>query len=102
MPTPQYILAIDLGTSGPKVALVAADGRLAARAVRAVPTQTIPPHGSEQDADLIWQAVLSAAQEVLHTADVPRSAVHGIICDSHYFSLIPLQEWYLSHHHQQY
>jgi len=86
----QYMLAIDLGTTGPKVALVAEDGRLVARAVRPVKTQVIPPDGAEQDPDEIWHAVLDAAKEVLHVSDVARDAVRGIVCDSHYFSLVPV------------
>ena len=90
MSAPTCILAIDLGTSGPKVALVADDGRLVARAVRPVKTRQLPGDGAEQDAEEIWRAVVEAARETLRAADVPRDAVRGIVCDSHYFSLVPV------------
>ncbi len=90
MTATRYMLAIDLGTSGPKVALVGEDGRLAARAVRRVPTQVVPGGGAEQDAAEIWRAVLDASSQTLAQADVPRDAVIGVVCDSHYFSLIPV------------
>ncbi|MDJ0786488.1 MAG: FGGY-family carbohydrate kinase [Myxococcota bacterium] len=90
MSTTPHILAIDLGTSGPKVALVAADGRLVARSVRPVRTNEIPGGGAEQDPDEIWNAVLAAARETLRAADLPPDAIRGVICDSHYFSLVPV------------
>lgn len=85
-----HVLAIDLGTSGPKVALVAEDGRMVARAKRSVKTQVVAPNGAEQSADEIWSAVVDASKEVLDVADVPRESVLGIVCDSHFFSLIPV------------
>jgi len=84
------MLAIDLGTSGPKVALVADDGRLVARAVRPVETTIIAPCGAEQDPERMWRAVLDASKEVLRMAGVAREAIRGIVCDGHYFSLIPV------------
>ncbi len=90
MSTSTHILAIDLGTSGPKVALVADDGRLVSRAVRPVRTRQLPGNGAEQDPDEIWSAVVEAAREALHAAEVPPDTVRGVICDSHYFSLVPV------------
>jgi xylulokinase len=84
------ILSIDLGTSGPKVALVSEDGDLVASATRAVHTHLLPGNGAEQDANAIWAAVVSAAKQVLHDAGSRRSAVAGITCDSQYFSIVPV------------
>lgn len=85
-----YILSIDLGTGGPKVALVGERGEIAASATRAVQTHLLPPDGAEQDANEIWAAVLDAAREVIRTAAVRRDAVHGITCASQYFSVVPV------------
>ena len=85
-----YILSIDLGTSGPKVALVSETGDLAASATRAVHTHILSPCGAEQDANAIWAAVLDAATQVLHEAATPRDAVVGISCASQYFSVVPV------------
>lgn len=82
------ILSIDLGTSGPKVALVSDEGELVASATRAVQTQLLPPDGAEQDPNEIWAAVVSAAKQVLR--DAGRSAVAGIACASQYFSIVPV------------
>jgi xylulokinase len=84
------ILSIDLGTSGPKVALVSEDGDLVASATRSVGTQLLPLDGAEQDPNQIWDAVLSATKQVLHDAGKRRSAVAGITVDSQYFSIVPV------------
>lgn len=56
-PTPPQVLAIDLGTSGMKAALVAADGTVTGWAERAVPVHVLPGGGAEQD-PLAWWAAL--------------------------------------------
>lgn len=54
---PPQILAIDLGTSGMKAALVAADGTVTGWAERPVPLVVLPGGGAEQD-PLAWWDVL--------------------------------------------
>lgn len=54
---PPQVLAIDLGTSGMKAALVAADGTVTGWAQRAVGLQVLPGGGAEQD-PLAWWAAL--------------------------------------------
>jgi xylulokinase len=55
--TPPQILAIDLGTSGMKAALVAADGTVTGWAERAVPVRVLPGGGAEQDPVAWWTAL---------------------------------------------
>lgn len=85
-----YLLAIDLGTSGPKVALVSDNGDIAASATRAIQTHFVPPHGAEQDPEEIWDAILDAIDEVLRRASVPPAEIEGITCASQYFSIVPV------------
>lgn len=85
-----YMLAIDLGTGGPKVALIGDDGRIAASAVRSVRTQLLPDSGAEQDPDEIWEAIIAGAQQVIGSAGVPRESIVGVTCDSQYFSVLPI------------
>jgi xylulokinase len=56
-PTAPQILAIDLGTSGMKAALVAADGTVTGWAERPVPLQVLPGGGAEQDPIAWWDAL---------------------------------------------
>jgi len=86
----RYILSIDLGSSGPKVALVGDDGGIAAAAVRSVKTLMVPPAGAEQDAEEIWSAILSAATEVVGRAGVPADSILGVATASQYFSIVPV------------
>lgn len=56
-----HILAIDLGTSGPKVALVASDGQLVGGEAEPVDLILLPDGGAEQDPHSWWQAIAAAA-----------------------------------------
>ncbi len=57
MPLPAQVLAVDLGTSGLKAALVAADGTLTGWAERPVPLRVLPGGGAEQDPHAWWSAL---------------------------------------------
>ena len=92
MSTSQYILSIDLGTGGPKVALVADDGTIAASAIRPVTTLWLGPDAAEQDPEEVWDAIVSAAQQVVREADVPADAILAVSCTSQYFSIVPIDE----------
>jgi len=85
-----YVLSIDLGTSGPKVALVNSRGELAACATRNVPQQLLPPDGAEQDSDEIWAAVVSAVRQVVRDGDQAPEEIVAITCTSQYFSIVPV------------
>ena len=84
------ILSIDLGTSGPKVALVADDGTIEASASRAVTTISVGASGAEQDPEEIWRAIRGAARQVLGEAGRPPGDIVGVTCASHYFSTVPV------------
>lgn len=90
MSEPAHILAVDLGTSGPKVALVRADGEIAATASRPVETVVLPGGGAEQDAEAIWSAVCEAMTEAVSRAAVPAQSVVGVALSSQYFSIVPI------------
>lgn len=86
----RYALAIDLGTSGPKVALVGDDGGIAAQAVRSVRTRFVAADLAEQDPEEIWTATVSAAQEVVARAPEAAREVVGVICASQFSSVVPV------------
>jgi len=60
-----YILAIDLGTSGPKVAIASADGRIVDGASASTTLNLSEGGGAEQDPEDWWRAITEAAH-VLH------------------------------------
>jgi len=81
--TPQvpFILAVDLGTSGCKTALVSLDGGVAAWAFKEVPLRILPGNGAEQVPADWWQAFLDSARQVL-AAVGPRSCQVAAVCCS--------------------
>ncbi len=54
------VLAVDLGTGGPKVAVVAESGRIVAHAAEPVPLHLLDGGGAEQDPDDWWSAIRTA------------------------------------------
>ena len=72
------ILAIDLGTSGPKVALFTATGALVAGASEPVRLLLLPGGGVEQDPAEWWDAICTATRRLLHQAGVAADAVSGV------------------------
>ena len=73
------ILAIDLGTTNVKAAVVERDGALIGTGRRTVETIHKPGDGAEQDAELVWKAVLGAAEELTKQGDVLRKRVDDIL-----------------------
>ncbi|PZF97238.1 xylulokinase [Micromonospora endophytica] len=61
---PPQIFAIDLGTSGMKAALVAADGTVTGWAERPVPLRVLPGGGAEQDPHAWWAALGEVAADL--------------------------------------
>ena len=83
------ILAIDLGTTNIKAAIVERDGTLLGTGRRSVPMIHTADDGAEQDPELVWESVLGAAEDAL--AALPdRSIVRGVACASQYSSIIPV------------
>jgi len=69
----QYLLGIDVGTTGTKTLLFSEDGECLARAYRGYALAAPKPGYSEQDAEDLWRAVIETVREV--TAD-PAVASH--------------------------
>jgi xylulokinase len=78
----RLVLAVDLGTSGCKCALIGLDGHVRAWAFRPVALHLVDEHGVEQDPQDWWQAFFGAAQEVLSTDAHLRKQVVAICCSS--------------------
>jgi len=79
--TAPLVLAVDLGTSGCKCALVTLAGDVVAWAFRPVPLH-IDGARAEQDPQAWWQALLDAAGEVLAPDAVRRSRVAAVCCST--------------------
>ena len=79
MTRPVYSLAVDLGTSGAKVALVSVDdGSIAGHATEPTALRLLPDGGAEQDPDDWWRAIATASRRLLGGAGVPSDRVVAV------------------------
>lgn len=88
--TAQYVLAVDLGTSGPKAAVISLEGRIIATARAHVATIRLPEDGAEQDPEAVWQAVKESLGGALRNSGVAARDVKAVICSSQYSSIVPI------------
>ena len=75
-----YILTIDLGTSGPKVALFSAGGSMVDKEFAPVELLLFPHGGAEQRPEDWWRAVTTAVRRMLDRKPVPVEAITAISC----------------------
>jgi xylulokinase len=74
------ILAIDLGTSGPKVGLVDSRGRVIGSEFEPTTLHLLPGGGAEQDPQDWWRAIVSAARRLLDRQLVPVEQIAALGC----------------------
>lgn len=84
-----YILSIDLGTSGPKVALVGLDGHVAAASAGSIGL-TVEGARAEHDGDEIWREVTSCIRQVVASGGIAARDIVGVTAAGQYFSLVPI------------
>ena len=89
---PECILAIDLGTSGPKVALVTMSGEVLASEVESTELFLSEGGGAEQDPDDWWRAIMTAARRITDRELVPRENVLAVAVTSQWAGTVPVDE----------
>ncbi len=77
MPT---ILAIDLGTSGPKVALATTEGRILGVEIGETGLIHFGAHGVEQDPAAWWGAIVTTTRRLLGRGLAPAEEIVGVVC----------------------
>ena len=80
----QHALAVDLGTGGPKVALVAVDGTITDSEVGRTNLLLGPGGRAEQDPDDWWRSITAAVQRMMGRAAVPAEAIAVVSVTSHW------------------
>jgi len=90
MPAQPTILAIDLGTSGPKVALFSTDGALLGWTFEPTPLSLLPDGGAEQNPADWWHAITTAAQRVMAETAIPPESVVGVACTAQWSGTVAL------------
>ncbi len=84
------ILAIDLGTSGPKVALANAQGQILAAEIGQTEVILLPGGGAEQDPEAWWRAITDCVKRLLaHTAVSP-AQITAVCCTSQWSGTVPV------------
>src|SRR5829696_9129385 len=92
MGTDDRILAVDLGTSGVKVAVTGVRGELVASAVERYPLHVLGGGGVEQDPADWWDAVVRGTRRVLAETGVDPGLVAGVACGSQWSGTVPVDE----------
>ena len=88
----EYLIGIDIGTSGTMVLLLAADGRIVDTGSQAYEFE-MPQNGwTEQDPALWWDAVSSIIPELLTKNQIEADSVKGVGIAGQMHSLVMLDE----------
>ncbi|MCD4741791.1 MAG: FGGY-family carbohydrate kinase [Desulfobacteraceae bacterium] len=88
----RYVLAVDLGSGGPKVALVSDKGEVVAIAEDNIEIIMLPDGGAEQNPDEWWVKTKSAIKEVIKSSFVNVKDIVAISCDSQWCLAVPVNE----------
>jgi len=88
----QYILAIDLGTSGPKVALATVGGEILGSEFEETQLILLPNGGAEQSTDDWWQAIDKAVKRLLGRNLAPSQDIVAIAITGQWSGTVPVDE----------
>ncbi len=86
----EHVLTIDLGTSGPKVALFTLDGSFVDGDFTPVALNVLPDGGVEQSPSKWWDGVVAAAGRVMERATVPAADVIAVAVTSQWSGTVPI------------
>ncbi|MDD5223420.1 MAG: FGGY-family carbohydrate kinase [bacterium] len=84
----KYILAIDHGTSGAKVALFTTRGEALGFEFEPTPIIFLPGGGAEQDPAEWWRAIVSATRRLLARNLTPAEKIVAVACSSTFASTV--------------
>ncbi len=87
-----YVLALDLGTSGPKVALVSSDGSIAAMAFEPVDLDLFEHGGASQDPDQWWGAFVKGARRVIAQAGIAPESIAAVCCSAQWSGTVAVDK----------
>ena len=86
----RWVLAVDLGTGGPKVAVVALDGTIRSTALRPVHLTVTRDGEASQDADEWWSCLVEAAREAIEVAGADPGGLHAVAITGQFGSTVPV------------
>jgi xylulokinase len=87
-----WILAVDLGNGGPKVAVVSLQGEVRRTAMRPVQVHIGLDGAATQDAVEWWELLQAAAREVIEGAGADPARLHAVAITGQWASTIPVDK----------
>jgi len=85
-----YILAIDLGTSGLKSAFISPQGEIEGWEFQKISLKLLPHGGAEQDPAEWWQALIKTTRRLVEKLPAQASRVIAINCTTQWSGTIPV------------
>jgi xylulokinase len=89
-PAGQYVIGIDLGTGGVKVALATVRGEILGHETEKTATLLLPGGGAEQDPDDWWRAIVTATQRLTARGLVQPEDIAAICVSTQWGGLVPV------------
>ncbi|MCX6006369.1 MAG: FGGY-family carbohydrate kinase [Chloroflexi bacterium] len=84
------ILAVDLGTSGMKVALITVRGKVLGWEAEPINLYITPDGGAEQSPDEWWSAFLATSQRLLKRGLMPVDSIKAVCCSTQGEGTVPV------------
>jgi xylulokinase len=88
----KFILAIDLGTSGPKTALISIYGEVLASEFADTPVILYPGGGAEQDPEGWWSAIIATSKKLLSPGLVPPEDIVAVSVTSQWSGTVAVDQ----------
>ena len=89
-PLSRSILAVDLGTSGVKVALITIEGRVVGWESEPVALHVLPGGGAEQRPDDWWDGLVAAAGRLLRSRPAAARDIAAVCCSTQGEGTVPV------------
>ena len=90
--TDKYILAIDLGTSGPKVGVFSAQCQVIGYEFEPTRVTLLPNGGAEQDPDDWWSAIARATRRLLGKVNIPIADIAALCCTTQWSGTVAVDQ----------
>ncbi len=87
-----YILAIDHGTSGCKVAVISVHGEVVDTAFEPTPLYLFPGGGAEQDTEDWWNGIVTATRRIMSQGTVKPDDIAAVAVSSTFSTTVPVDK----------
>jgi len=88
--TVNYVLSIDLGTSGSKTAIVSMHGEVLDFDYQAVPLLLLPNGGAEQKPADWWDAIMTTSKRLLRKGTVDPDNIAAVVASTQWAGTVPV------------